>query len=244
MNAVIASEIGKIRSTRSLRNTLAASGVVTIALGVFVGLTGSLQPDDTELGGALTGVVIGQILAGVLGTLVMTSETTTGTIACTFAAVPRRRVVLVGKAIVVFVGSFVVGLAASAAALLVGRALIDGDHAAGEPFPALLGVAFTLGVAAVLGLAVGTLVRHPGGAVASVLGVVLVPQLLGPLFGDLQPWVMGLSPATALQKMTQTSDASTDVAGSLGPWPSLGIVAAVSLALLLIAARRLDRRDV
>lgn len=244
MRAVIAGELRKLTSTRSLRGTLAASGIITIALAVFVGLTGSLQPDDTELGGALTGVVLGQVLAGVLGALLMTSETTTGTLASTFAAVPVRRRVLAAKAVVAAAGASIVGLVASTAALLVGRSLIDGDHAAGDPFPALVGVALGIGVAALLGLAIGTLVRHTGGAVAAVLGVSLLPQILGPLFGDLQPWVMGLSPSTALQKMTQTSDASAEVAGSLGPWPSLAIVVAVSMVLLVVASRVLDRRDV
>jgi len=244
MRGATAGEARKLATTSSLRGTLAASGVVTVLLAVFVGVTGSLQPDDTVLGGALTGVVVAQVLAGVVGALVMTSETGSGTLAPTLAAVPRRRVVLAAKAVVVTVTTTVVGLASSIIALVVGGALIGGDHASGDPVPALLGVALSLGAVGLFGLALGTLVRHTGGAVAAVLGVLLLPQLLGPLFGDLQPWVLGLSPATALQKMTQTSDASADVAGSLGPWPSLAAVVAVGLVLLALAGRSLDRRDV
>lgn len=243
MRGALAGEVRKLVTIRSLRGTLAASGVVTVAIAVFVGLTGSLQPDDTVLSGALTGVAVAQLLAGVLGALVMTSEHGSGTLAATVAAVPRRRVVLGAKAVVAAVTATAVGLVASGLALVVGTALIDGDHAPGEPFPALVGVALSLGAVALFGLALGTLVRHPGGAVAAVIGVVLLPQLLGPLFGDLQPWVMGLSPATALQKMTQSSDASADVAGTLGPWPSLLAVLGVALVLLALADRSLARRD-
>lgn len=243
MTALFTAEARKLASLRSLWGTAAAGGVVTVAVAVFVGLTGSLQPDDTVLGGSLTGVVMAQILAGVLGALVMTSEAGSGTLAPTLVAAPRRNRVLLAKAAVVAAVTTVVGLVASVAAVLLGGVLISGDHATGEPFPALLGVALALGVAAVMGLAVGTLVRHSGGAVAAIVGVVLLPQLFGPLFGDLQPWVMGLSPATALQKMTQSSDASAEVAGSLGPWPSLLALAALAAVLLAVAARSLARRD-
>lgn len=243
MTGAVRGETRKLLTTRSLRGTLAASGIVTVALAVFVGLTGSLQPDDTVLGGSLTGVVVAQLLAGVLGALVMTSEHGSGTLAATVAAVPRRGVVLGAKAVVAGVATTVVGLVAAVLALVAGSVLIDGDHPSGEPFPALLGVALGLGAVALFGLALGTLLRHTGGAVAAVVGLVLLPQLLGPLFGDLQPWVMGLSPATALQKMTQTSDVSAAVAGTIGPWPSLAVVGAVALVLLAVAGRALGRRD-
>jgi ABC-2 type transport system permease protein len=243
VRGAVRGETRKLLTTRSLRGTLAAGGIVTVALAVFVGLTGSLQPDDTVLGGSLTGVVVAQLLAGVLGALAITSEHGTGTLAATVAAVPRRRVVLGAKAVVVGAATTVIGLVAATAAVVAGSALIDGDHAAGEPFPAVVGVALGLGAVALYGLALGTLVRHTGGAVAAVVGLVLLPQLLGPLFGDLQPWVTGLSPATALQKMTQTSDASAAVAGTLGPWPSLAVVGAVALVLLALADRALARRD-
>ncbi len=243
MSGALAGEVRKLLTVRALWGTLAASGLVTVAIAVFVGLTGSLQPDDTVLGGSLTGVVVAQLLAGVLGALVMTSEQGTGTLAATVTAVPRRTTVLAAKAVVAATTVTIVGLAASVVAVAVGAVLIDGGHPAGSAFPALLGVALGLGTAAVLGLAVGTLFRHTGGAVAAVIGIVLLPPLLGPLFGDLQPWVVGLSPATSLQKMTQSSDASAEVAGSLGPWPSLAAVAAVALVLLSAAGRSFGRRD-
>ncbi|MFJ6822828.1 hypothetical protein ACIQRJ_20785 [Streptomyces niveus] len=39
----------------------------------------------------------------------------------------------------------------------------------------------------------------------------------------------GLSPTAALEKLTQTSDARAETVGSLGPWPSLWLVAVAAL---------------
>ncbi|MFD7439286.1 hypothetical protein [Streptomyces sp. NPDC059861] len=54
---------------------------------------------------------------------------------------------------------------------------------------------------------------------------------------DAQRWVAGISPTAALQELTQTSDATAETVGGLGPWPSLLLVTACTGALLLLAAR-------
>ncbi|MFH9296051.1 hypothetical protein [Streptomyces sp. NPDC017520] len=63
------------------------------------------------------------------------------------------------------------------------------------------------------------------------------------LTGDAERWVAGLSPTAALEKVTQTSYATADTVGSLGPWPSLLLVAACTEALTLRALVLLRRRD-
>lgn len=101
-----------------------------------------------------------------------------------------------------------------------------------------------LAVVGVLGLATGTLVRHSAAAVTVVVAVMLLPSPFGPLFGDPQRRIAGATPTAALEKLTQTSDASHEVVGSLGAWPSLGLVAAYCVALLVVAVWRLRPRDV
>ncbi|MFF3993522.1 response regulator transcription factor [Streptomyces cyaneofuscatus] len=81
------------------------------------------------------------------------------------------------------------------------------------------------------------------GAVTTVIGVLLLPSLFGPLFGNAERWIAGLSPTAALEKLTQTSDATADTVGSLGPWPSLLLVTACTTALALAALVLLRRRD-
>jgi ABC-2 type transport system permease protein len=242
--AVVAEAV-KLTSTRSLRWTYLAFVLVTPVLALFVGVTGSLQPDDTVLGGSLTGAPLAQLVAAAFGAVVVTGEYSTGTIRPTFAAMPRRGTVLVAKASVVAAAVVAAGLASAAAAHLVGTVLLSGDdYAAGDPFPALVGVAVSFAALAVLGVAVGALLRHSAGAVAAVVGVVLVPGLVAPVFGDVQRWIAGASPTAALEKMTQTSDAAPEVVGSLGAWPSLALVAAYTVASVAAAAAVLRTRDV
>ncbi|MFD5200186.1 ABC transporter permease subunit [Streptomyces sp. NPDC058375] len=235
----------KFRSVRSTVWTTVATAVLPVLGAAFVATSGSLQSDDTVLGGSLTLSVVAQMLAAVVGALVMTGEYSSGTIRTTFAARPRRGTVLAAKATLVAGLMYVLALTSCTVAYLVGDALLpEGRYAQGEPLPALFGIAASFAVAAVLGLAVGTLVRHSAGAVTTVIGLLLLPSLFGPLFGDAERWVAGLSPTAALEKLTQTSDASAGTVGSLGPWPSLLLVASCTAALALAALALLRRRDV
>ncbi|OSC76658.1 ABC transporter permease [Streptomyces sp. BF-3] len=235
----------KFRSVRSTVWTTVATAVLPVLGAVFVATTGSLQSDDTVLGGSLTLSVVAQMLAAVVGALVVTGEYSSGTIRTTFAARPRRATVLAAKAALVAGVMYVLALASCTLAYLVGDALLpEGRYAQGDPLPALFGIAASFAVAAVLGLAVGTLVRHSAGAVTTVIGLLLLPSLFGPLFGDAERWIAGLSPTAALEKLTQTSDAAADAVGSLGPWPSLLLVAAYTTVLMLGALVLLRRRDV
>ncbi len=243
--AALAFEWTKFASLRSTRWTTAAVGLLTVLGAVFVGLSGSLQPDDTVLGGSLTLSVVSLMVAGVVGALTVCGEYSSGTIASTLAAVPRRGRVLAAKAVLLAGMLFVIGLIACLLAYVLGDAILeDGKYAQGELFPALFGIAALFAVVGVLGLAIGTLVRHAAGAVVTVIALMLLPSLFGPLFGDLQRWIAGATPTAALEKLTQTSDASHETVGSLGAWPSLGLVAAYSVVLLALAVVRLRRRDV
>ncbi|MEV8017992.1 ABC transporter permease [Streptomyces sp. NPDC086554] len=234
----------KFRSVRSTVWTTAVTALMPVIGAVFVAATGSLQPDDTVLGGSLTLSVVAQMPAAVVGALLVTGEYSSGTVRTTFAANPRRATVLSAKATLIAGLVYGVALISCTLAFLLGDALLPaGKYAQGEPFPALFGIAGSFAVAGLLGLAVGTLVRHSAGAVTTVIGLLLLPSLFGPLFGDAQRWVAGLSPTAALEKLTQTSDATAETVGSLGPWPSLWLVAGYTAALGLAATAVLRRRD-
>lgn len=175
----------------------------------------------------------------------VTGEYSSGTIRTTFAAAPHRGTVFAAKATLVAAVMYVLTLLSCSTAYVVGDATLpEGRYAQGDPLPALFGIAASFAVAAVLGLAVGTLVRHSAGAVTTVIGLLLLPSLFGPLFGNAERWIAGLSPTAALEKLTQTSDAAADTVGSLGPWPSLLLVAASTADVSLAALLLLGRRDV
>lgn len=241
---VLAFEWTKFWTARSTLWTSLTAGLVLPVIAVVVAVTGSIEPDDTILGGSLTGAVPAQMAAAVLGALVMSGEYANGMIRTTLTVAPRRLTVLGAKSTVVATVLFVVALSASVLAFAIGTLTLDGDtHATGEPWPALLGVALTLTASGLLGLAVGTALRHSAGAITAVVCVVLLPSLFGPLFGDLQRWVAGASPAAAVEKFTQTSDASPETIGALCAWPSLLVVVSYVAVALAGSAWMLRSRD-
>ena len=190
------SEWTKFRTVRAtLWLLVAVIGLVPAMAVLLVAATLSLQPDDTILGGSFTGATLVQMIAGILGVLVMSSEYGTRTIRVTFAARPQRITVLGAKAVVVAAVTFAATVPAGWLAYVIGTAMLsDRGYPPGDPNPAMFGVALCVAAVAVLGWPWGTLLRHSAAAVAVVLAVVVLPSLFGPLFGDLQRWVTGASP--------------------------------------------------
>lgn len=238
------SELTKIRTVRSTVWTLATMAVATVGIAVLVAATGSLQDDDTILGGSLGNSVPGQLAAAAFGVLVVCGEYGSGTIRATFAACPSRLTVLTAKTLAVATLVFGVALAAALCAYQIATVMLSGHgHPPGKPMPALLGIALSYAAVAVLGLALGTALRHTAAAITSVTGLLLLPTLLGPLFGAWQPWITGASPVAALQKLAHTSGSGPEALGSLGAWPTLWLVCAYSLAALAASFWLLQTRD-
>lgn len=240
----LAAEWTKARTLPSVIGIWAAAVAVVPVIAVFVGLTRSLQPDDTVLGGSLTGAVFAQIAGALAGVLVMTGEYGSGTIRATLAASPRRGTVLLAKAVLVAAGTFTAGLLGGLVAARIGAVFLsDAGYAAGDPMPALIGVALSVAAVGLIGLALGTLLRSSAAGAIAVIGVLLAPALVGPLFGDWQRWVVGASPLSVLQKLAQSSDVSPEVAGSLGGWASLVLLCGAAILAVAVAGRVLRARD-
>ena len=235
----------KFRSARAMIWTTGVMAALWPALSLVVALTGSLPDDDTVLGGSLAGGVNAQVAAGVLGALCMTSEFRTGSIGPTLAAVPRRGRLLAAKAAVVSAVVLIVTIVMTPVAFGIGWLLLDRDvHPTGDPFPAIIGVGAVLVVTAVLGLALGAVLRHPAGSMVAIIGVLLLPSMVGPLFGDMERWIGSASPTGVLVKLRQSTEALHETTGSLGGWPSLGVVAAGTAGVLAGAIHRFSIRDV
>jgi ABC-2 type transport system permease protein len=113
----------KLWSLRSVRWTLAGGMAATIAMGAVVGLStrgGAGDPTSNVLAGTL----VGQVVTGFLGVLAMTSEYSSGMIRVTFAAVPRRHLVLLAKATVTGGVFLVAGEVTMLAAFILGTAAL------------------------------------------------------------------------------------------------------------------------
>ncbi|MFC6023532.1 ABC transporter permease [Plantactinospora solaniradicis] len=184
----------KLSSVRSTWWLAIAAVVSMAAAGTGVGLGyRSHTPVATAaqiLNNSLGGAIVAQLLLGALGVLMVTGEYGTGMIRSTFAAVPRRRILLAAKVAVCGGAALTVGLVASFAGYLGGQLAIRGTAipAASLGEPAILrAVVLTgvyLGATALIGVGIGTVVRHSGAAIGTLFGLMFVPMIVAGLFGE------------------------------------------------------------
>jgi len=179
---------------RSLRSTIWCYGiviVVTVSFGLLLAqvgfgqsplggeaLTPELQQSNAIMVSTL-GISFSQLVAAVLGVLVVSGEYGTGMIRSTFTAVPKRLPALFSKAIVFGVVTFIVGLVSVFATALITAPILPSsgitpDFSDPEFLLALVGGAAYLALIGILSLAIGAIVRNSAGGIAASLGLVLV----------------------------------------------------------------------
>lgn len=185
---VLRSEWIKLLSLPSLVLCLIAIFLIGVGGSLFLGVTleSSGVPSVASIERTMADVtvptvVIGQIIAGVIGVMVVCSEYSSGGIQPTFVAVPDRLRVLGAKAIVAVTAS------GSIAALTVFTAWaittpiyaqfgLDAPLTAPGVLWALLGSAAYLGLCALFGVGVGALVRSTtAGSIIVFLTTLLLP---------------------------------------------------------------------
>jgi ABC-type transport system involved in multi-copper enzyme maturation permease subunit len=211
---------------------------------------------------ALAGTFAGLIAVVVIGVMFITAEYRRGLIRTTLAASPRRGRVLAAKAVVLAAVTFVAGLIAVAITIPLGEHLLRGNGNVIYPVSALtllqvvVGTAGLLAVAAVLGLAVGTLLRRSAGAVTAVIAGIALPYLLAVIPGVLptgaEEWLVRVTPAAAFA-VQQSTPAYPQVTASytppdgyfpLAPWAGFAVLCAWAALALALAVFALRRRDV
>ncbi len=186
---------------------------------------------------------VGQIVLAVLGVMVATSEYATGQIRSTLAAVPARTPVLVAKVILVALvalglGAIAVGLSWLATYPILQPEGMQLDTGVEGTWRALAGVPLYLAAIALFGLGVGFLLRHTAGAIAAVLGVLLVLPIIAMIPID---WVQDLAlylPASAGERLVLGAPDDT-----LTEWQGFGVLGAYVVAALAGAGLLLHRRD-
>jgi hypothetical protein len=200
--------------------------------------------DATQV--SLRGMFLAQLATGVLGVLVITGEYGTGMIRSSLAAVPRRRPVLIAKAVVFAIPVFAVSLAATLIGFLLGQQAQASTHAqASLSTPgaerAIVGAALYLTLVGLVGVGLGFLIRNTAGAIATLFGIVLVTPLLAqalpsPYSTDVAKYL----PLMAGQRIIQTVAPDPDL---LSPWAGIGVLALYALAALIAGAVMLARHD-
>ena len=263
-------------------NGVAVPGTLRQSAGTIT-VTGS--GDITPLAGdgvlslqrALAGTPIGLIPLIVVGAMFITAEYRRGLIRVSLAAAPRRGRLLAAKAVVVGAVSFVTGIIAAVLAVAVGARTLAGTGVPLWPVPALtlarllVGTGALVAVAAMLALAIGTVLRRSAAAVAAVIVVIFVPYLLvlvpplrpgrtlarggfaqGGLSLVAREWLLRITPAAgfsvqqAIPQFSQVTGASyTPNFGyyPLAPWAGFAVECAWAVTGLTLALYLLRRRD-
>ncbi|MFE6978157.1 ABC transporter permease [Streptomyces sp. NPDC057682] len=247
----------KLTSVRSTLWTLALMTATAVGVSVLISAITAAQWKDSSAAdrqgivedpvGTIFGALgLAELVICVLGVLVVTSEYSTGTIRASVLAVPRRSPMLVAKALVFAAMALVVGEIASFASFFSGAALLR-DHVTvtlDDPgvLRAVAGTGLFLAAMSLVALGVGALVRHTAGAIAGVIGFVLVlSPLASTLPGTVGKHLSAYLPTNAGQLIVF---AVPDPEAVLSPWQGLAVCALWGVALLTAAAVLLKRRDV
>jgi len=259
---ILRSEWIKLVSLRSTIWCYALIVVVGIGFGVLIALTSPAAtaggvPDAIQ---GSTAVQVATLALGftalasvVLGALVITGEYGTGMIRSTFAAVPTRLPALFGKVVVFGTTTFVVGLVTIFGTALVTAPILPGIGVTPnftEPayLLALVGGAGYLALVGVFALALGAIVRHSAGAIASALGVILVLPTVAIILSAITQaeWIQSAAsflPDAAGARMFASTAGEAASSGFLAPWQGFLVLLAWDAALLLVAAVLMKRRD-
>ena len=255
---LLAAEWTKIRSVRSTLWSLLIFVVVAIGFSALVAAVISntwnnpgnhpnhvtLVTDPTAvLFGA--GFGLGQLAMCVLGVIVITSEYSTGAIRSSLLAVPRRIPMLASKALVFALLDFVISAITVFAVFFISTAILRSHISITLSTTgvtrAVIGGILYLTVLGLFSLAIGGLIRHTAGGIATVIALVLVvPPLISLIPGTIANHIHGYLPTIAGQLVAQTSEQSGDV---LSPWQGFGVFCLWTAVLLGACGYLLMRRD-
>ena len=239
--SVLDAERVKLATTRS--PLWSALGVAVLGLGVAA-LQGwsaqhytALPPGKAALGVAVFGVPVLMVLSS----MTVTGEYRTGLIRTTFLATPHRTLVLIAKAVVCAafssVCAVVMVLVSVVVARLVAAPTVGEQLSLGNPavWQVAGGFALYAALAAVLGVAVGALVRFAAGAVAVLL---LWPLVAEPLLGNLPGKGAAIGPWLPFANMFRFLDVEWLFAPYAMHWGEVGslVYFVVMVAVVFVAA--------
>ena len=254
------SEWTKLRTVRSTLWCVVMTAVAGIGIGILAtaseashwrnaGIVNRVLFDPTAI--SLTGLLFGQLALGVLGVLAVSAEYGSGSIRASFAAVPRRLVVLGAKAVTFAVVALVVSEAVSFAAFFIGQALLSGSAptaSLGQPgvLRAVVGGGLYLTVLGLFALGLAAIIRHTAGAITTFVSI----QLILPLVVSAFPASIGhpigkYLPATIGNAMTATTaeGAHADFLPAFPPWRGFALLCAYAAGALVIGGVLMARRD-
>ncbi|MFH8381882.1 ABC transporter permease subunit [Kitasatospora sp. NPDC018058] len=190
------------------------------------------------------------VAAGSLGAITVFGEYTTGMIRTTFAAVPDRRGVIAAKVLLISGITGLAGAAVSTVSFFATNAMLASRHVglsiADEGcLRAVLSYAAIVPTCALIGMALGALLRH---ATASIVSLVMLMFIMPLMFGgDRYRWLKEIGthlPLATVQRLTINPNSSATM-GKYAPsvldsWVTMGVWALVAVVTTTVVVRRRD----
>ncbi|HTX01626.1 MAG TPA: ABC transporter permease subunit [Acidimicrobiales bacterium] len=251
LKGLLGSEWTKLRTVRSTMWTLGMTIVIGIGISalataeVRAHLATTHSYDPTRL--SLTGTFFCQLVIGVLGVLVVSAEYSTGTIRATFAAAPRRPLVLAAKVLVFGGVVLVIAEVVSFISFLLGQGLLSSPAAHASlstpgALTAVVGTGLYLCVIGLFALALASLIRHTAGAISVFVFLLLVfPLIVQALPNFVQNAINRYLLPVIGSRILNATNAGAGL--TFSPWAGFGVLCGYTLALLLIGGALLVRRD-
>jgi ABC-2 type transport system permease protein len=245
MIKLVAAEVLKLRTTRTFW-ALAGStfGLILLIVVLSLILDGELASDEGAVRSLLTTASLSGLLMLVLGAVAGAGEYRHGTIASTLLVTPNRLRAVSAQTVACALGGAAVGLGASvltAAVALPWLSTIDAPSlGTGELLGIVFGNALYSGLAAALGVALGSLLRNQ---VASIVLLLMFLFVVDPAISALAEDYARLSLtglATAMSGGT-----SDDFGADVLPFgAAVAVWTAYTVALATAAAALTERRDI
>jgi ABC-2 type transport system permease protein len=247
------SEFTKIRSVRSTYWALLAMFVVVVGFGALASYGAATHnpggPEFDPTRQSLAGLYIGQLIIGVLGVMVISSEYSTGMIRTTLTTNPHRGVMIAAKGVVFTVMAFVASVLTAFAAFFLGQALMSSHHLSttiGSPnvLRAVIGGALFLTACGVLAFGLGLLLRHTAAGIGAMVGLLFVVTILVNFLptswqNDIDKWVPALAGGQVWMVRAQPPGATP----MFGPWPSFAVLCGWAALAVVSAVVLFRRRD-
>lgn len=255
----VRSEWTKLRTLRSTYWTLFALIVISLGLSALFSWAAASEAANAHQHGHLVVadatreslqwfILLGTLIIAVLGTLVITSEYSTGMIRTSLTVQPRRGVVYAAKALVFGVVAYVVSLVISFTAFFIGQAMLSSaglSVSLSHPntLRAIFAAALYATVAGLFAFGVGAALRHTAGAIAVSVVVLFIFQIMVGLLptswhDDVIRWL----PTSSWQPLLTTVGPASD-SHLFSLWPQFGVTAGWAVLLLVIGGVLFRTRD-
>jgi ABC-2 type transport system permease protein len=248
MTGLLRAEWIKLRSVRSTYLTFGLTVLISVGAGAAIAASvGAAVKDGRWYGGydptaaSFYALPFAQLALAVGGVLAASCEYSAGTIRTSLIAVPRRSHFLAAKAAVFTLVTLAVCEVTTFCCFFTAQPILarNAAHAVlGQPHVAraVIGTGVYLTLVGLLGLALGSLLRHAAPAIAIIVALLFIPY---ETTEALPAWLQKYLPTLAGAQVSNVIPARN----ALPPWAGLGLMAAFTATVLTAALIRLCATD-